>query len=423
MCPIDEKYKGREQLVTDTTTKGEIILSNSSVAISNQLHPRAVTSTSVFYIAVGVVCGVIFLIAMIVAFVHVQSMKPSDRVSENGSSVHLPHHPVNPYNKVDNKTNNLNGRVYNDMNRFYPAKELTTDEFKTKLKNIAIERSQITLGDILQEGTFGRIYHGYVVTSTKDSESQHEEEIEVFIKTVTDQASEEQRSLLIKESCMLHELNHRSILPIMYVCLEDEKQPLILLAHMQYGNLKHFLKNGRISDAHQGLSTRDLVYMGIQITRGMQYLGKQKIVHRDLATRNCVIDEDYNVKITDNALARDLFPQDYTCLGDNENRPVKWLAIESLIEKKYLPTSDVWSFGVTLWELMTLGQTPYADVDPFEMAAYLKNGYRMAQPANCPDELFSVMACCWALSPGDRPTFAHLLSILMDFHRALGIYI
>ncbi|OBS68775.1 hypothetical protein A6R68_02689, partial [Neotoma lepida] len=79
------------------------------------------------------------------------------------------------------------------------------------------------------------------------------------------------------------------------------------------------------------------------------------------------IDDTLQVKITDNALSRDLFPMDYHCLGDNENRP--------------------WAFGVTLWELMTLGQTPYVDIDPFEMAAYLKDGYRIAQPINCPDEL------------------------------------
>ncbi|XP_077988168.1 tyrosine-protein kinase RYK-like [Glandiceps talaboti] len=428
-CMQDERYKPPEG-ITDTTTKDGVTSGNSSVSVSGKMTSSAVT-TSVFYIAVGVACGTICLIAMIVAFIYVQAMKTSDRTSETSSSVHAPHHQHNHnhskgpnYSKIGNNVaNNMNGSMCNSLNRFYPVNELKTADFKTKLKEIAVERSQLTLGDVLHEGTFGRVYHGYVVMSTNDSESQHEEELEVFVKTVTDQASEEQRSLLIKESCLLHGIVHQTILPILHVCLDDDKQPMMVFEYMNHGNLKHFLKNGRISDAHQGLSTRDLVLIAIQITRGMQYLGKLRIIHRDLATRNCVIDEDYNVKITDNALARDLFPQDYTCLGDNENRPVKWLAIESLIDKKYSTSSDVWAFGVTLWELMTLGQTPYADVDPFEMASYLKNGYRMAQPPNCPDELFSVMACCWALSPIDRPKFTHLATILNDFHRALGIYI
>lgn len=132
------------------------------------------------------------------------------------------------------------------------------------------------------------------------------------------------------------------------------------------------------------------------------------------------VDDNFTVRITDNALARDLFPNDYHCLGDNENRPIKWLALESLIGKQFSTSSDVvsplvnverqplrrrrgwwdgrdfsfyssvsfkWAFGVTLWELMTLGQQPYMEIDPFEMAAYLKDGYRLSQPINCPDEL------------------------------------
>ncbi|XP_046674872.1 LOW QUALITY PROTEIN: tyrosine-protein kinase RYK-like [Homalodisca vitripennis] len=104
--------------------------------------------------------------------------------------------------------------------------------------------------------------------------------------------------------------------------------------------------------------------------------------------RNCVlwVDEKLRVKVTDSALSRDLYPQDYHCLGDNENRPVKWLAYESLVHRTFSAPSDVWSFGVLLWELITLAQQPYSEVDPFEMAAYLRDGYRLAQPLNCPDQ-------------------------------------
>ncbi|MED6285624.1 hypothetical protein CHARACLAT_031073 [Characodon lateralis] len=137
----------------------------------------------------------------------------------------------------------------------------------------------------------------------------------------------------------------------------------------------------------EAISQQDLVYMAIQIACGMSYLARREVIHKDLAARNCVIDDNMQVKITDNALARDLFPMDYHCLGDNENRPVRWMALESLLNNDFSSASDVWAFGVTLWELMTLGQTPYVDIDPFEMSAYLKDGYRIAQPINCPDEL------------------------------------
>lgn len=96
---------------------------------------------------------------------------------------------------------------------------------------------------------------------------------------------------------------------------------------------------------------------------------------------------DSYVKICDSALSRDLFPDDYHCLGDNENRPLKWMALESL-QKKYFNTySDIWTLGVLFWELATLALTPFEEVDIFELSAYLSDGFRLGQPINCPDEL------------------------------------
>lgn len=95
-----------------------------------------------------------------------------------------------------------------------------------------------------------------------------------------------------------------------------------------------------------------------------------------------------HVRICDSGLSRDLFPDDYYCLGDNENRPIKWMALESLQKNLYTTASDVWSLGVLLWELATLAMMPFEEVDPFELAAYLSDGYRLGQPVNCPDELW-----------------------------------
>lgn len=291
-------------------------------------------------------------------------------------------------------------------------------DMKAELKDLEVDMDRITLGDLLEEGTFARIYNG-VLTGPGEAQQQS-----VLVKTVSGMASEDQINLLLIESSMLKDLTHKNLLPVMAVCLEDEKQPLIMFPFMNRGNLKLYIKKSRSPEGgSKSLTTADLVHVGIQIAKGLQYLARRRIIHKDVAARNCVIDDDLNVKVTDCALSRDLFPQDYCCLGDNENRPVKWMAVESLEKLRFTVASDVWAYGVLLWELMTLGQQPYGNIDAFEMLNFLKQGHRISQPVNCPDELFTVIACCWALSEDERPSFGQLIVCLTDFLNALSNFV
>lgn len=291
-------------------------------------------------------------------------------------------------------------------------------DMKTELQDLTVEMDRITLGELLQEGTFARIYSG-VLTGPGEKQQRS-----VLVKTVSGLASSEQVNLLLIESSMLKDFTHKNLLPVMAVCLEDEKQPLVMFPFMNRGNLKLFIKKSRSPEGgSKSLTTADLVHVGIQIAKGLQYLARRRVVHKDVAARNCVIDDDHNVKVTDCALSRDLFPQDYCCLGDNENRPVKWMAVESLEHGRYSVASDAWAYGVLLWELMTLGQQPYGNIDAFEMLNFLKQGHRISQPVNCPDELFTVIACCWALSEDERPSFGQLIVCLTDFLNALSNFV
>ncbi|TNM87651.1 tyrosine-protein kinase RYK isoform X1 [Takifugu flavidus] len=412
------------------------------------------TSTQVFYISVSVCCIVIFLVAIFLAIMHLHSMKRmemEDSMSDSGSSQGLsqPSTHTTQYLRADTPNNvapvtsnhqasapilqlaattfhNIGASPHETKN--HPSlhiekndlKSVTLLEAKVKVKDIAVSRERVTLRDVLHEGTFGQIFQGALL-----DEKDPSKEKQVFVKTVKDHASEVQITMMLTESCKLRGLHHRNLLPISHVCTEDGEKPMVLLPFMAWGNLKLFLRQCKLAEANnpQSISQQDLVYMAIQIACGMSYLSRREVIHKDLAARNCVIDDNMQVKITDNALARDLFPMDYHCLGDNENRPVRWMALESLLNNDFSSLSDVWAFGVTLWELMTLGQTPYVDIDPFEMSAYLKDGYRIAQPINCPDELFAVMACCWALDPEERPKFQQLVQCLTEFHSALGAYV
>jgi RYK receptor-like tyrosine kinase len=110
-------------------------------------------------------------------------------------------------------------------------------------------------------------------------------------------------------------------------------------------------------------------------------------------------------------------------LGDSDNRPIKWMALETLESKQYSEASDTWAFGVLMWELCTLAKQPFAEVDPFEMERYIRDGYRLAQPVNCPDELFAIMAYCWAAQAHERPTFGHLQICLQNFYSQLTKYV
>lgn len=404
--------------------KDELFLKNDSIIAD----PAALTSsTHVFYISVGIVVAVlvVVIIAVNVAYSRSRKARQAETISDNHSSTGFSTHS-HMFLRADTP-NNAGSTVskapsYASFRRFTPGQVvngLRSSELTDHVAEITVERSKITLNEVLHEGTFGRIYRATYVANESEGER------DVFVKTVADHASQIQVSLLVAEGMMMFRLNHKNVQPILAVCLELRKQPLLLYPYMFHGNLKRFLQKCKFSPeghAHVIL-TQELVDMSVQILQGLQFLQKCKIIHRDLATRNCVVDERLSVRITDNALSRDLFPNDYHCLGDNENRPIKWLALESLIYKQFSPASDVWAFGVTLWELMTLGQQPYMEIDPFEMGAYLKDGYRLSQPINCPDELFTVMAYCWVTPPDERPTVLQLLACLQDFYKALGRYI
>ncbi|XP_071441728.1 tyrosine-protein kinase Dnt [Hetaerina americana] len=293
-----------------------------------------------------------------------------------------------------------------------------TRDLHERIADLTIQRSHVRLLSVVLEGTFGRVYRGTYAEPEGN-------EVEVLVKTVTDQASAVQVSLLLQEGLSLYALSHQHVLSVLGVSIEDWTAPFLIYPYTNYTNLKRFLQKCKLCPegvAHT-LTTQEVVDMALQVLRGMHFLHKKGIVHRDLAARNCVVDEKLRVHITDNALSRDLFPADYHCLGDNENRPVKWLAAESLQHKTFSTASDIWSFGVMLWELTTLAQQPYSEVDPFEMSSFLSEGYRLAQPLNCPDELFAVMAYCWAMSPEERPTFAQLNTCLTEFYNQLTRYV
>ncbi|XP_003374484.1 putative tyrosine-protein kinase RYK [Trichinella spiralis] len=287
------------------------------------------------------------------------------------------------------------------------------------LDAISVDYNRIEIDKFQLKGNFGEVYSGLLTKTDAIG-------VEVLIKTVKNTASESQVARFLCESLMFHGLPaHPNVSFVIAASCSPASLPMLCYAHRGFGNLKKFLHrcSGVEAGSFHSLSTQDLVLMALHICRGLIHLQRNGIVHRDIATRNCIIGEDFVVQICDTGLSRDLFPQDYHCLGDNENRPVKWLAVESIEKHEFSSASDVWAFGVTMWELVSLAQQPYHEVDPFEMTTYLMDDHRLYQPYNCPDDLYGLMFCCWNLHPEARPSFLQLLAALEDFYGRLTQYI
>uniref|UniRef100_A0A8C5VU58 Fibroblast growth factor receptor n=1 Tax=Microcebus murinus TaxID=30608 RepID=A0A8C5VU58_MICMU len=280
-------------------------------------------------------------------------------------------------------------------------------------------RDRLVLGKPLGEGCFGQVVRAEAFGMDP---ARPDQASTVAVKMLKDNASDKDLADLVSEMEVMKLIGrHKNIINLLGVCTQEG--PLYVIVECAAkGNLREFLRARRPPgpdlspdgprSSEGPLSFPALVSCAYQVARGMQYLESRKCIHRDLAARNVLVTEDSVMKIADFGLARGVHHIDYYKKTSNGRLPVKWMAPEALFDRVYTHQSDVWSFGILLWEIFTLGGSPYPGIPVEELFSLLREGHRMDRPPHCPPELYGLMRECWHAAPSQRPTFKQLVEAL-----------
>nr|XP_020455714.1 vascular endothelial growth factor receptor 1 isoform X2 [Monopterus albus] len=321
-------------------------------------------------------------------------------------------------------------------------------------------RERLKLGKPLGRGAFGKVMQACAFGIDNATGCRT-----VAVKMLKEGATASEHKALMTELKILNHIGHHlNVVNLLGACTKPGGPLMVIVEYCCYGNLSTFLKSKRdvfehnqsakgndggprwgssMSDSQSNIRTdqgekkdsgnvpnsasntplflEDLISFSFQVARGMEFLASRKCIHRDLAARNILLSDNKVVKICDFGLARDIYKDpDYVRKGD-ARLPLKWMSPESIFDKVFTTQSDVWSYGILLWEIFSLGASPYPGLHIDEEFCHrLRGGTRMRAPEYSTPEIYSTMLACWEDHPSDRPTFTNLVDTLGDLLQARG---
>jgi len=278
-------------------------------------------------------------------------------------------------------------------------------------------RSRLRLQTVLGEGNFGKVWK-----AEADDICGYDGTILVAVKTVKENSAQREVDDLIQEMKIMQEIGpHPNVVTILGVCTDQEPY-LLVMEYVMYGKLLTHLREQRMrqssffnfskdgGEVGETLTSKDLNKFAYGVAKGMEFLVSKGIIHRDLAARNILVDHNKNTKISDFGLSRNLRDLGGEMYEQKTKGalPIRWMAPESLYFSVFTPKSDVWGFGILMWEIVTLGSTPYPGMGAREVMRRVRDGYRLERPAHCHPDLYLIIQKCWAGDMNKRPDFSEL---------------
>lgn len=273
-----------------------------------------------------------------------------------------------------------------------------------------VKEAEMRRGAMLGCGAFGRVYKGVWVPEGENVK------VPVAIKVLREETNANTSKEFLEEAYIMATVEHPNLLQLLAVCMTS--QMMLITQLMPLGCLLDYVRTHR-----EKIGSKALLNWSTQIARGMAYLEERRLVHRDLAARNVLVQNPNCVKITDFGLAKllDVNEDEYKAAGGK--MPIKWLALECIQHRIFTHKSDVWAFGVTIWELLTYGARPYENISAKDVPELIENGLKLPQPAICTLDIYCILVSCWMLDAEARPSFKQLTETFAEKAADPGRYL